>query len=662
MPRDPEHAPQGVLQQADGSVVWRVWAPFSETVALVTYPSAGRVETAMTPHGLGYFVFRHGEAREGLEYAFQLADGHEYPDPASRWQPRGVHRPSAVFLPQSYRWSDQQWRGVAAEDLVIYELHVGAFTPEGVFDAIVPRLAQLAALGVTAIELMPVAQFPGDRNWGYDGVHPYAVQNSYGGPRALQRLVDAAHRLGLAVLLDVVYNHLGPEGNYLAKFGPYFSDGYHTPWGGSINFDGPDSDAVRQFIIDNACAWVRDFHLDGLRLDAVQTIYDRSPRHILADIQAAVEQEAAAAGRTVHVIAESNQNNVRLVQPAGLGGHGLSGVWSDDFHHSLHALLTGQRDGYYQDFGLPQHLAKALSDVFVYDGCYSSFHRRRHGSRVGAMERTHFVVCVQNHDQLGNSASGDRLGAVLPPPAQRLAYGLLMLSPCVPLLFMGEEYGETRPFPFFCSFGDAALARAVWQGRRQEFASLRFALGIEIPDPQAPETFAAAKLAWTWPPGTPHAEHRQLFQDILAARRHWPALRDRRHTTAELLDSPATAALLTIRRGQAEEVLAVANLTPREVPLPPLDLAGRTPVFSTEDVRYGGGRVWPAGAVWVQGGQSHFRGESVGLEDGAHGAAKIGTVPSDRVDSLRPYELVVFASAGSLGERLPPREGHAEGR
>jgi maltooligosyltrehalose trehalohydrolase len=255
------------------------------------------------------------------------------------------------------------------------------------------------------------------------------------------------------------------------------------------------------------------------------------------------------------------------------------------------------------------------------------------------LERTHFVVCVQNHDQLGNSASGDRLGAVLPPPAQRLAYGLLMLSPCVPLLFMGEEYGETRPFPFFCSFGDAALARAVWQGRRQEFASLRFALGTEIPDPQAPETFAAAKLAWTWPPGTPHAERRQLLQDILAARRHWPALRDRRHTVAELLDGPATSApadgpaLLTIRRGQAEGVLAVANLTPQEVPLPPLDLAGRAPVFSTEDVRYGGGRVWPASP----------------------------SAPRP-VDSLLPYELVVFASAGSLGERLPPGKGHGEER
>ncbi len=308
---------------------------------------------------------------------------------------------------------------------------------------------------------MPVAQFPGDRNWGYDGVYPYAVQNSYGGPRALQRFVDAAHQLGLAVILDVVYNHFGPEGNYMAKYGPYFTDRYRTPWGKAVNYDGPESDAVRQFVIDNACTWVRDFHIDGLRLDAVQTIYDLSPRHILAELQAAVQREAGGGGRLVHVIAETDQNDVRLVRPSEIGGYGLDGVWSDDFHHSVHALLTGERDGYYLDFGEPSQVAKALNDVFVYDGCYSPFRRRRHGSRVGAADRTHFVVCIQNHDQVGNRARGDRLSTLVPPAAQRLACGLLLLSPCVPLLFMGEEYGETRPFPFFCSFEDAALVEAV---------------------------------------------------------------------------------------------------------------------------------------------------------------------------------------------------------
>ena len=306
---------------------------------------------------------------------------------------------------------------IAPEDLVFYELHVGTFTPEGTFAAIIPRLPELASLGVTAIELMPVAQFPGDRNWGYDGVHPNAVQNSYGGPRALQQLVDAAHRAGLAVFLDVVYNHLGPEGNYFGKFGPYFTDRYQTPWGQAINYDGPDSDPVRQFVVDNACQWVRDFHIDGLRLDAVHAIFDLGARHILADIQAAVQAEADLAGRRVHVIAESNQNDVRLVSPVERGGYGLDGVWNDDFHHSVHALLTGERDGYYEDFGQPADLAKAVNDVFVYDGCYSPFRRRRHGSRVGDLDRTRFVVCVQNHDQVGNRAQGDRLSVLVPPAA-----------------------------------------------------------------------------------------------------------------------------------------------------------------------------------------------------------------------------------------------------
>ena len=346
----------------------------------------------------------------------KLADGRELPDPASRWQPEGVNRPSAVWFPSRYSWGDGQWRGVPREDLAIYELHVGTFTPEGTLEAIIPRLPQLAELGVTAVELMPVAQFSGERNWGYDGVHPYAVQNTYGGPRALQRLIDAAHQAGLAVFLDVVYNHFGPEGNYLDLFGPYCTDRYRTPWGKAVNFDGPESDAVRRFVIDNALMWVRDFHADGLRLDAVHAIYDFSARHILAELQEAVQAEAARQNRIVHVIAESDQNDVRLVRRPEQGGYGLDGQWSDDFHHSVHALLTGQRDGYYQDFGRPEQLAKALNDVFVYDGCYSPFRRRRHGSRVGDLDRRRFVVAIQNARPGGQSRAGR-------PPHNALAAG-----------------------------------------------------------------------------------------------------------------------------------------------------------------------------------------------------------------------------------------------
>jgi maltooligosyltrehalose trehalohydrolase len=635
MQRTGTHPPQGAIRQRDGSVVWRVWAPLSPAVSLVTSPSGARQEAAMTPEENGYFVHRQPQVEEGLPYAFTAADGREYPDPASRWQPNGVHRPSAVFSPESYHWSDANWHGIAREDLVLYELHVGAFTPEGTLDAIIPRLPQLRSLGVTAVELMPVAQFAGDRNWGYDGVYAYAVQNSYGGPQALQRLVDAAHQAGLAVILDVVYNHFGPEGNYLGNFGPYFTDRYRTPWGNAINYDGPDSDAVRQFVIDNARLWVRDFHLDGLRLDAVQTIYDLSAHHILGEIQAAVEREAARAGRLVHVIAETNQNDVRLVRPRARGGLGLDGVWADDFHHSVHALLTGERDGYYVDFGELRHVAKALNDVFVYDGCYSPFRRRRHGSRVGATDRTRFVVCVQNHDQVGNRARGDRLSTILSPASQRLACGLLLLSPCVPLVFMGEEYGEESPFPFFCSFGDLDLIEAVRRGRRQEFAALAFRWGSEIPDPQDPKTLDSAKLDWSWPEGSARAQRRRLYQDLLDARRSWPALRDRRRTTARLLNhssskqSSGQASLLVLQRGGDRGILALANLTMETLPMADLELgrldlkmgesitvafrsakdacfrgakgdnaevilsrifSGRELLLSTEDARYGGSR------------------------------------------------------------------------
>jgi maltooligosyltrehalose trehalohydrolase len=587
------HSLQGALRQPNGSVTWRVWAPLSPTVSLVISTPDGCEKYAMTPEGDGHFVHEMLKVGEGLPYTFQLADGREFPDPASRWQPNGVHRPSAVFFSESYRWSDDSWHGVAREDLAIYELHVGAFTPEGTFDAIIGRLPQLAELGITAIELMPVAQFAGNRNWGYDAVYPYAVQNSYGGPRALERLVDAAHGAGLAVFLDVIYNHLGPEGNYLANFGPYFTDRYRTPWGLTINLDGPQSDPVRQFVIDNACMWVRDFHIDGLRLDAVHAIFDLGACHILAEIQAAVQREADRAERIVHVIAETSQNDVRLIHSRQGGGYALDGVWSDDFHHSVHALLTGERDGYYEDYGEPAHLAKAFNDVFVYDGCYSAFRQRRHGSRVGAADRSRFVVCIQNHDQIGNRARGDRLTTIVDPASQRLACALLLFSPYVPLVFMGEEYGEERPFPFFCSFDDPAIVDAVRRGRREEFAALAFRWGTDIPDPQAEETFVSARLDWAWPEGSPQAQRRNLYRDLLAARRSWPALRDRQHTTARLRKSPQakTPDLLVVHRGRGNALRIVANLSATTASIAALELEGRPLLLTTEDVRYGGSRT-----------------------------------------------------------------------
>jgi maltooligosyltrehalose trehalohydrolase len=593
MQRNSDFFQQGALRQPDESVLWRVWAPLSKNVSLILSTSGKCDKFAMTLEDNGHFIYQLPQIAEGVNYTFGLDDGHEYPDPASRWQPHGVHRPSAVFFPKIYTWSDASWRGVARDELVIYELHVGTFTPEGTFDAIIPRLSQLRSLGVTAIELMPVAQFAGDRNWGYDAVYPYAVQNSYGGPRALQRLVDAAHQAGLAVLLDVIYNHLGPEGNYLGKYGPYFTDQYRTPWGMAVNYDGAGCDAVRQFVIDNACMWVRDYHVDGLRLDAVHAIYDLSPRHILADIHAAVQREATQANRLVHVIAETNQNDVRLIRPRDRGGYGLDGVWNDDFHHSIHSFLTGEREGYYQDYGEAADIAKTFNDVFVYDGRYSRFRQRHHGTRVKAIDRARFVVCIQNHDQIGNRACGDRFTTLVEPAAQRLAAGLLLLSPCVPLLFMGEEYGEKKPFPFFCSFDDPSLIEAVRRGRREEFAALAFKWGTDIPDPQSPETFASAKLAWAWPAGSTNAQHRQLYQDLLTARRSWPALRDRRHTRAKLLNSSDVnlSDLLVIQRGGDDGLLVVANLSAEKTSTAALELSGKKLMLSTEDTRYGGNRL-----------------------------------------------------------------------
>ena len=474
MTASPIFPPQGAIRQPDGSVRWCVWAPRCAELFLVTWDQDPPREIRMQPTGEGYFVHEAPGVPEGLRYAYRLPDGRTLPDPASRWQPQGVHQPSAVVFVEDFPWSDGGWSGVSLDDLVIYELHVGTFTPAGTFDGVIDRLGELADLGVTAIEIMPISQFPGGRNWGYDGVHPYAAQNTYGGPRGFQRLVDAAHRHGLAVVLDVVYNHFGPEGNYLADFGPYFTDRYHTPWGAAVNFDGRDCEPVRRLVIDNALMWVRDFHVDALRLDAIQTIYDLGALHILQELQDEVQREAARQGRRVLVIGETDQNDPRLITPVERGGYGLDGLWSDDFHHAVHAWLTGQRDGYFQPFGGAEQIVEAYNRVFVRDGRWDPYRRRRHGGPAGDLPRRKFVVCMQNHDQVGNRVHGDRLSTYLSPEAQRLAAGLLLLSPCVPLLFMGEEYGEQRPFPFFCSFGDARLRKAVRQGRRREFEHLAF--------------------------------------------------------------------------------------------------------------------------------------------------------------------------------------------
>src|SRR5436190_3072043 len=437
--------PCGSLSRSNGSICWRVWAPRACNVTLVLHdpPDGCKRQIVMQPELDGYFTHIESHVAEGQPYTYQLDGGPERPDPASRWQPQGIHQPSAVVQLDRFDWSEGDWPGIRREQLVIYELHVGTFTAAGTFDGAIERLELLREMGITAIELMPIGQFPGERGWGYDGVHPYAVHEAYGGPRGLQRFVEAAHRTGLAVILDVVYNHLGPEGNYLSEFGPYFTDRYFTPWGAAFNFDDRGCDAVRAFVLDSVRQWIRDFHMDGLRLDAVHAIFDHSPRHILREIKETADEEAARLGRPVHVIAESNLNDVRILDRTELGGYGLSAQWSDDFHHAVHALLTGERQAYYADFGGIDQLVKALNHTFVFDGVYSTFRGRRHGASAGAHSGSRFVISIQNHDQIGNRPGGERFGKLLGQVEQRLACGLLLLAPNIPLIFMGEEYGET---------------------------------------------------------------------------------------------------------------------------------------------------------------------------------------------------------------------------
>jgi maltooligosyltrehalose trehalohydrolase len=512
------------------------------------------------------------------------------PDPCALWQPDGVPGPSAVYTPSTFPWTDGGWKGLPLDDHVFYEVHVGTFTAEGTFEAVIPRLAALKDLGVTAIELMPVGQFPGARNWGYDGVLPYAAQHSYGGPQGLQRLVDAAHAAGLAVFLDVVYNHFGPEHNYLEEFGPYLTDRYKTPWGMAVNYDGPGSDPVRRYVLENVRLWLEEFHLDGLRLDAVHAIYDLGACHILKRIKDEAAAVARRTGRAIHIVAESDLNDPRVVRDPAVGGHGLDAQWSDDFHHAVHACLTGETRGYYSDFGRREDVAGVLCEPFLYAGRHSPHRGRCHGASAAGLAGDRFVVCVQNHDQVGNRARGDRLTTLVDRPAKlRLAASLLLLAPHLPLLFMGEEYGETRPFPFFCSFCGEGMIQAVREGRKREFADFVSAAD-EIPDPDAEGTFHAARLSWSWPAGTSQGQTRTLYRDLLAMRRTLPALRDFHRWNARPLPDTDGAVVELVRggkaAGEAGSLTVLFHLAADRRPLSDPRPVG----WSSEASFYGGGR------------------------------------------------------------------------
>jgi maltooligosyltrehalose trehalohydrolase len=470
----------------------------------------------MQRDAMGYHTVMVDHLKAGAKYFYRLPGSHQRPDPASRRQPEGVHGASELVDLRDFTWTDRDWKGVPLEDSVFYELHVGTFSREGNFVAVLASLDALAALGVTTIEIMPIAQFPGSRNWGYDGAYPFAVQNSYGTPRDFQNLVNAAHERGLAVALDVVYNHLGPEGNYLGEYGPYFTDHYKTPWGAALNFDGPDSNEVRHFFIQSALYWLKNFHIDVLRLDAIHGIFDASAFPFLAELSQEVETFAANAGRTISLVAESDLNDSRVLRSRCEGGLGMPSQWSDDFHHSVHTLLTGENSGYYEDFGQMRHLARTLKQGWYYAGQYSRHRRRRHGNRPPPFKGSNYVVCTQNHDQVGNRALGERLGSLVNFESLKLAAGANLLSPFVPLLFMGEEYGETSPFLYFTSHGDPNLADAVRRGRSAEFQTFRWQ--GEIPDPQAESTFVSSQLKRNLAEEETHRALLRFYQMLLRFR------------------------------------------------------------------------------------------------------------------------------------------------
>ncbi|HEY0970457.1 MAG TPA: malto-oligosyltrehalose trehalohydrolase [Gemmatimonadales bacterium] len=516
---------RGATVLPDGGVRFEVWAPRVGRMAVQLYDSDGtpRADVELERDDGDVFSGVVAGARPGDDYRFLLDGEREVADPVSRWQPDDVFGPSRIVDPYAFRWSDEGWRGLEMADLVMYELHVGTFSHEGTFDGVARHLGELRELGVTAIELMPVAEFPGARNWGYDGVHLYAPESSYGGPDGLRRLVDAAHREGLAVLLDVVYNHTGPEGSVLHEYGPYFVDRYRTPWGGGPNTDGPDSDEVRRFIVDNALHWVTEYHLDGLRLDATEFIHDFSARHILEELATAVHEQSEALGRRILVTAETALNDPRWVRPPELGGFGHDSTWLDDFHHAVRTAVTPEREGYYADFAGVSSLVRSYANRYVYDGLYSTHARRRRGAPARDVPTDRFVAFIQNHDQVGNRARGERLADLASPAQCRLAAAALLLSPFVPLLFMGEEYGERNPFLYFVDHRSPDLLDAVRDGRREEFAG--FAWEGEVPDPAEEETFERSRLDRRRATEPGHREMLALYRELLAIRRSEPLLR-----------------------------------------------------------------------------------------------------------------------------------------
>ena len=563
-----------------------VWAPAAESVEVAI--EGGDEAIGLQKDAAGYWTGNSAEVRAGARYWYVLNGAKKLPDPASLSQPEGVHKASEVIDHSTFQWTDRDWKGLEMKDLIIYELHIGTFTEAGTFDAAIERIQELLDLGITAIEIMPIAQFAGDRNWGYDGVFPFAVQNSYGGAEGFKRLVNALHEAGLEVILDVVYNHFGPEGNYTNEFGPYFTGKNRTPWGTSLNFDDEHSDHVRNFFIQNALMWLRDLHVDALRLDAVHAILDTGAKHFLQELVEKVRQLSANTGRKYLLIAESDLSDRRLIDPIEKGGYGLDGQWMDDLHHAIHTRLTGETDGYYMDFSRPDHLVKALRNSFVYNGTYSEYRKRTVGNDATDSPSSQFVVCIQNHDQVGNRMLGERLTQLVPFDMLKVAAGIYLLSPYVPMLFMGEEYGEESPFLYFVSHTDGELVEAVRKGRREEFAS--FAWKGEAPDPQSAETFLRSKLQRTYERNGNQRALREFYKELIRIRRNEPAMiaAGKRHLEASL--SNGDKVLHMVHSGADPQLYALFNMSGEVQEITLLKMGGWNILLDSADHRWGGDR------------------------------------------------------------------------
>lgn len=503
----------------EGRARARVWAPTANEAVLLLAVSGKRLPLEKDENG--YWQTDTDALREGDLYKIVI-DGTELPDPASLSQPEGVHGPSQALDLSRFGWTDKDWNNLPLEQYILYELHTGTFTPEGTFEGIGHKLDYLKELGVNAIEIMPVAQFPGSRNWGYDGVFPFAVQDSYGGAAELQKLVDLCHSKGIAVVLDVVYNHLGPEGNYLDAAGPYFTSKYCTPWGNALNFDDAWCDGVREYFIENALMWFRDFHIDALRLDAVHAIRDFSPMHILREIKLHTDKLMEETGRKHYLITELDLNDTRFINPVSEGGFGMDAQWIDEFHHALRVSAGGDRSGYYSDFSGIAHLAKSFRDAYVYDGQFSPHRQKKFGVKAENNPGHQFIVFSQNHDQVGNRMLGERTSELVSFEMRKLLAGAVLLSPYLPMLFMGEEWSEPNPFLYFVSHTDEALAEAVRKGRKAEFAA--FHAEGEAPDPVSEETFNASKLQWELTEKEPFATMLRFYRKLISLRKNIPAL------------------------------------------------------------------------------------------------------------------------------------------